>query len=60
VGSGNYHLTEPSAAINQGTNAGVTVDWDGESRPWDGGFDIGADEYPPRVRIFLPVILNGP
>ncbi len=59
VGSGNYHLTEPSAAINQGTDAGVTVDWDGESRPWNGGFDIGADEYPPRVRIFLPVTLKG-
>jgi hypothetical protein len=43
---------------NQGTNAGVTVDWDGESRPWDGGFDIGADEYPPRVRILLPVALK--
>ena len=59
VGSGNYHLTEPSAAINQGTDAEVTVDWDGESRPWNGRFDIGADEYPPRVRIFLPLTLRG-
>jgi hypothetical protein len=58
VGSGNYHLTGSSAAINQGTNAGVTVDWDGESRPWDGGFDIGADEYPPRMRILLPIALK--
>lgn len=33
---------------NQGTNAGVTIDW-------DGGFDIGADEYPPREWMFLPV-----
>ena len=59
VGGGDYHLTEPSEAINAGTDAGVTVDWDGESRPWDGGFDIGADEYPDREQLFLPLIEKG-
>ena len=39
-----YHLSAGSAAIDQGTNAGVTTDIDGESRPHGGGYDIGADE----------------
>ncbi len=53
-----YHLTPGSAAIDEGVNAGVTTDLDGESRPADAGYDLGADEF-----IFVPptaVILNAP
>jgi hypothetical protein len=59
VGTTNYHLTETSDAINAGTDAGITVDWDDEFRPWDGGFDIGADEFPDREHLFLPLIARG-
>jgi predicted outer membrane repeat protein len=60
VGGYNYHLTGASAAIDAGVDAGVAVDYDGDYRPWAGGFDIGADEFPDRVRIFLPSIRRGP
>ena len=58
VGGINYHLTLPSDAINAGTDAGVSIDWDGASRPWDGGFDIGADEFPDRHILFLPLVAD--
>lgn len=41
-----YHLLSGSAAIDQGLNAGVTADIDGQPRPMDLGYDLGADEYP--------------
>ncbi len=40
-----YHLLSGSAAIDQGLNAGVTEDIDGQPRPMDLGYDLGADEY---------------
>jgi uncharacterized repeat protein (TIGR01451 family) len=46
-----YHLTAASAAINQGVNAGVSTDIDGEPRPMGHGYDLGADE----LRIALAV-----
>ena len=40
-----YHIGSGSAAIDQGTDAGVTTDFDGDARPHGAGYDIGADEY---------------
>jgi len=39
------HLYPGSAAIDAGANAGVTTDIDGDPRPNDLGYDIGADEF---------------
>jgi len=55
-----YHLTAASAAISKGVDAEVSVDIDGEARPWGGGFDIGADEFDsvkPRY-LYLPLVLR--
>jgi hypothetical protein len=51
-----YHLTQCSAAINAGESAGVSEDYDGDSRPRLGGFDIGADEF--GWLVFLPLVLR--
>lgn len=40
----NYYILPSSAAINAGVDAGVNVDFEGDARPLDGGFDIGFDE----------------
>jgi len=40
-----YHLTGVSAAINQGIDAGLTSDIDGDTRPYGAGYDLGADEW---------------
>lgn len=41
-----YHLTEASAAVDAGIDAGVTTDIDGDSRPRGSAPDVGADESP--------------
>ena len=43
---GDYHIWLGSEAINQGIDAGIYHDIDGEVRPFGGAFDIGADEFP--------------
>lgn len=40
-----FHIQSTSAAHDAGHDAGVLWDMDGQLRPWDAGFDIGADEY---------------
>ncbi len=40
-----YHLTQASAAIDQGVDAGVTSDIDGDPRPRGLAPDLGADEF---------------
>lgn len=42
-----YHLTDGSAAIDEGVDAGVTDDIDGQARPYNGIPDLGADEWVP-------------
>jgi hypothetical protein len=54
-----YHLASASAAIDEGVSAGVTVDMDGEPRPYGPGYDIGADEYVHWRQIYLPLVLRG-
>ena len=50
--SGDYHISYGSAARDAGVNIGVTLDVDGDSRPQNNGYDIGADEF--KWRIYLP------
>jgi hypothetical protein len=53
-----YHLGFGSQAVDAGIDAGVSDDIDGEQRPLENGFDIGADESRNRVDIFLPLVVN--
>ena len=48
-----YHLTNVSAAIDQGVDAGVMTDIDEQARPQGAAPDMGADEY-----IALSVSVN--
>jgi predicted outer membrane repeat protein len=58
-GSDDYHLGPGSAAIDNGTDAGVITDFDSEPRPQGLGFDIGYDEVPPPttgIKLYLPFV----
>jgi len=44
--AGDYHISNVSAALDQGVDAGIDVDMDGDVRPRGHGYDIGPDEYP--------------
>jgi hypothetical protein len=50
-----YHIMLGSAAIDVGVEAGVTIDFDGESRPAQAGHDLGADEFLYQL-MYLPLI----
>ncbi len=50
--AGNYHLRRDSIAIDRGIDAGVLHDMDGQRRPLEGGYDLGADEFPPYWHYF--------
>lgn len=52
-----YHLAPSSAAIDRGVAAGVDYDIDGDSRPLDAGYDIGADEAVLQHR-YLPLVMK--
>ncbi len=43
--SDDYHLTMDSPCIDSGTDAGITNDIDGDTRPLLAGFDVGSDEF---------------
>lgn len=57
-----YHIGPGSAAMDAALDVGLAVDFDGDGRPLDGDLDgtvlpdIGADEFCPRVDIFLPIV----
>ncbi len=51
-----YHLMAGSAAIDEGTDAGITSDLDGQGRPARAGYDLGADEF--WYKIYLPLVLD--
>jgi predicted outer membrane repeat protein len=53
----NYHLGASSAAINVGTDVGVTTDIDGQMRPFGSGFDIGYDEAVIFL-VHLPLVIR--
>lgn len=46
-----YHLTAASIAINRGVQTGISDDIDGEPRPNNDDFDLGADEFYPDPRL---------
>jgi hypothetical protein len=54
--SSDYHIGENSAALDAGIDAGITTDIDGDPRPLEEGFDIGADEFQLLFEIYLPFI----
>lgn len=62
--AGPYHLGDNSPAIDAGTDAGILLDFEGETRPLGPGFDIGFDEAipvdvePSPYYIYLPILLR--
>ncbi|HEU4614336.1 MAG TPA: choice-of-anchor Q domain-containing protein [Kofleriaceae bacterium] len=48
-GSGpwDYHIGPGSMAIDRGVTSDIALDVDGDARPFNGKFDVGADEYSP-------------
>lgn len=50
----NFHLTSSSPMIDKGQNVGVSSDKDGNSRPKNSGYDIGAYEYTASISAVVP------
>jgi predicted outer membrane repeat protein len=55
----NYHLRPASEAIDNGTDAGVYLDIDGQPRPIGPGFDIGFDEAAMSIQKMIDSTPNG-
>ncbi|MBU0511953.1 MAG: right-handed parallel beta-helix repeat-containing protein [Chloroflexi bacterium] len=55
-GVNDYHIGPDSGAIDNGVNAGVTADIDGDPRPAGVGYDIGADEF--MWKSYLPLVVK--
>jgi hypothetical protein len=53
-----YHIQRHSAALDAGAVVPLREDFDGDGRPMNGGYDVGADEYP--AEIYLPLVLREP
>lgn len=51
-----YTLTAFSAAVDAGTNAGVSTDFFGNPRPTGNGYDMGYAEFMAIYKLFLPFI----
>jgi hypothetical protein len=56
--SWNYHITPDSFAVDEGVDCGVGIDIDGQPRPRDGLYDIGADELDYFSYVYLPLVLR--
>lgn len=52
-----YHIRRHSVALDAGAAVPLSEDFDGDGRPMNGGYDVGADEYP--AEIYLPLVLRG-
>ncbi|MGD9029733.1 MAG: choice-of-anchor Q domain-containing protein, partial [Anaerolineae bacterium] len=53
-----YHITVGSPAIDSGVLSNVPTDIDGDERPQETGYDIGADEYVTPFTVYLPLVLR--
>ncbi len=53
-----YHVSPDSPSVDAGVTSTVTWDLDGDLRPAGNGFDIGADESPQIMLLYLPVVLK--
>ncbi len=51
-----YHLVRNALARDQGKDAGVYEDFEGDPRPLGGGFDLGYDEF--AYHVLAPVIMK--
>jgi hypothetical protein len=56
----NFRLGLGSLAIDAGINAGLAIDFEGQARPLDAGFDIGFDEVDQGIGTPTPALTPTP
>ena len=54
---GDYHINAGSAAIDKGVDISLSEDMDGQLRPRENGYDLGADEIG-LLKTYLPLVLR--